>query len=870
MRPDASFASLGLDSMELVTLTDALREFLDQPTLSAALALDHPTVDALSAHLAELRPPEVEPVRPPPLVRTGAQPVVSFFQEALLAWEAQREPSSTWTETTRVRLQGPLDRARLTDAIRRVVERQEGLRQLFVRGQGPMGTASVFDIPVHAVDVEGEPDHVVEQTYRTLAETPLDLDGTPLLHAHLLIRGAHDHHLVLRWHQLVHGGTDGAMLLEEILESYAALVEGRAPVLPELPVSFADHAAWERSYFDGVGRTELAAAQQRLEGARPLPLPFDHVRSGAPSVTPVGGSFGLDPAASARFVEMCKAEDVTLFVGVATLMGVMLARWCGVEETMVMTPTSTRNRAEIRALAGKFGAWTPIRMSIAGDPTVRELLAQVRAQAAFASSPVPGPLLYDTSDVFGHPLNRVIVNVPSHVGPPTTLPPEAAGVTVTPEPVYKPLTTRADLALVATQMRGRVVGRLTAGDDQFDEDTIQARIGDLVRLLRTVRPDIRVSEIGQRRPRTRAGVSRDDAPTCRAARLVATEEAFTTKEHADALRALGQTDIDDLDVDVMRFFTSSHHHAREVMGQLLDLDEERLGSMDDAAIDVAVLSLVSPGVQVFDRDTAVGLAASTNDELAEAVRQHPERLAGLASFAPQDPVAAVREIERAITKLGLHGLVVNSHTEGLYLDDPRFWPILEAAAALDAPIYIHPRNPPTAFRQAFTSSAPAVGAHPAVTGVGGRHKLTEVMWGFHAETSLHAARLIVSGVFDRFPNLKIVLGHLGEGLPFLLFRMDWAARLGYALQRKPSEYFQDHFWVTTSGLFESPVAQHALQHCHASLGADRILFAADHPFAQAPEVTRALSAAALPDADLEKIAWRNAVELFRLKGVERP
>lgn len=195
-----------------------------------------------------------------------------------------------------------------------------------------------------------------------------------------------------------------------------------------------------------------------------------------------------------------------------------------------------------------------------------------------------------------------------------------------------------------------------------------------------------------------------------------------------------------------------------------------------------LLSLTAPGVQMFSAEVGTALARLSNDRLAEIVRRHPTRFAALASFAPQDTRAAVKEIERAINTLKLNGLIVNSHTENAYLDQPRFWPILEAAQALDVPLYIHPRAPSDDMAGPFRD-----------------YRLEGAVWGYGVEVGTHAVRLMLSGVLDRFPRLRIVLGHMGEALPFWLWRLDFmgapgarAAGRSNQAQRVLSPQFRDH------------------------------------------------------------------------------
>lgn len=248
---------------------------------------------------------------------------------------------------------------------------------------------------------------------------------------------------------------------------------------------------------------------------------------------------------------------------------------------------------------------------------------------------------------------------------------------------------------------------------------------------------------------------------------------------------------------------------------------------------------------MFDAGLGTELARLVNDRLAEAIRQHPDRFAGLAAVATQDPDNAAQEIKRAGSGLGLNGVLINSHTNGEYLDDRRYWPIFEAAQALDTPIYLHPRTPPAQMYDAFCD-----------------YSMDGALWGFAAETSLHAVRLLMSGVFDEFPELTIVLGHMGEGLPFWLDRLDQvSARPGMPqLRRRPSEYFRNNFAITTSAMFWDPV----LVFFHSVLGADRIMFAIDSPFATSEPATRWMDAAPLSDADKRKIYQEKAEAFFSL------
>lgn len=323
-------------------------------------------------------------------------------------------------------------------------------------------------------------------------------------------------------------------------------------------------------------------------------------------------------------------------------------------------------------------------------------------------------------------------------------------------------------------------------------------------------------------------------------RRIAIEETFAVPEVLDALRTLVENEP-----DREPGLTAPPYVVTDTIRALTDLGDTRIAAMDAARVDVQVLSHWSPGVQPFDPAQGSELARLVNDRLAEAIRLHPDRFAGLALVAPQDPLAAARELERAVSNLGLNGLLINSHTNGEHLDDPKFWPILEAAQALNAPVYLHPRTPPAQMYDAYTD-----------------YLMDRALWGFAAEASLHVVRLIMGGVFDQFPRLQVVLGHMGEGIPFWLSRLDEvSARTGMPeLQRRPSDYFRNNIHITTSAMFWDPV----LTLCIDALGVDRIMFAVDSPFASSEQGTRWLDNAPISAAERRMIYQENAERVFSL------
>jgi 5-carboxyvanillate decarboxylase len=334
-------------------------------------------------------------------------------------------------------------------------------------------------------------------------------------------------------------------------------------------------------------------------------------------------------------------------------------------------------------------------------------------------------------------------------------------------------------------------------------------------------------------------------------RKIAVEEAFIIPEIVDRLSDLGSA----LASGPGKAFILAviqrklNVRGRSLLDDLLDIGDQRLADMDQHGVDVQVLSITSPGVQMFDADTACEMATLANDRLAEAVERHPTRFAGLGCFAPHAPKRAAAEIERVMTTLKLNGLIVNSHTNNEYLDDPKYWPVLEAAEAFDAPLYIHPR-----------------GASDLLSGPLRDYGLQGAMWGFGVETSTHAVRLMTSGVLDRFPKLRICLGHMGEGIPFWLWRLDRmhdrGRDLGLTVKTDLSmeEYFLRNFHVTTSGV-EDPLA---LEYSIRKLGAERVLWAIDHPYESTASATAFIDQAPLDKETKAKVAYQNAEALFRI------
>lgn len=273
--------------------------------------------------------------------------------------------------------------------------------------------------------------------------------------------------------------------------------------------------------------------------------------------------------------------------------------------------------------------------------------------------------------------------------------------------------------------------------------------------------------------------------------------------------------------------------------------------MDAAGIDVQVLSLSAPGVEQLDAADAVALARAANDRLAAAVRRHPDRFAAFAALPTPAPEAAADELERTVREHGFRGAMINGHSRGRYLDDACFWPILERAEALGVPLYLHPTPPP----QAVIAASYAGNYAPEVAGM-----LATVAWGWHIDTATHVLRLVLSGAFDRYPRLQVVVGHMGEGLSFMLPRIEFALSRVARLERPIGAYFVENLHYTIAAFNWVPAFINLLM----QVGVDRIMFAADHPYASMATARSFLDQLPVSDVDRARIAHRNAERLLGL------
>jgi len=287
----------------------------------------------------------------------------------------------------------------------------------------------------------------------------------------------------------------------------------------------------------------------------------------------------------------------------------------------------------------------------------------------------------------------------------------------------------------------------------------------------------------------------------------------------------------------------------------LDNMESRLQMMDEAGVDMAVLSCIFPYDKRLGAAEAISLAKDVNNRLSATVKKYPERFASFAALPLHDPVAAADELERAVSELGLKGTMIFSDLPDEFLDAPKYRVVLERAAKLKVPIYVHPGSMPEGMAKSYSTYPILVGA----------------MWGYAALTGLHAMRLMMSGIFDDFPELKVILGHMGEAIPYWLWRIDNQFKMQkdtifkndvalHKLQKTPGQYFKDNFYISTSGVFWTP----ALQFNCLVVGAEHILFAVDSDQESSKDAVQFIKSTPINDSDKEKICHLNTEKLLSL------
>jgi predicted TIM-barrel fold metal-dependent hydrolase len=294
-----------------------------------------------------------------------------------------------------------------------------------------------------------------------------------------------------------------------------------------------------------------------------------------------------------------------------------------------------------------------------------------------------------------------------------------------------------------------------------------------------------------------------------------------------------------------------HSPVRDQQQQLAEIGSERLRLMDEAGITIQVLSVSGPGAELLPPEESPAFAREYNDRLAAAIAQYPNRFFGFAHLPMTNPLAAAEELARTVRAHGFRGAMVNGTTEGLFLDDPRFAPLLARAEELGVPLYLHPGVPPAPVRAAYYSHLP--------NGLGER--LSMAGFGWHAETAIHILRLILCGTLETYPRLSLIIGHMGETLPVKMARADLTMPADQTrLPRSISQTLRDQVHITTSGIFTRPPLEAAL----ATFGLDNILFSVDYPYAPNQPGHDFLAGLQLPPADLAKLAYANADRLLKL------
>ena len=304
------------------------------------------------------------------------------------------------------------------------------------------------------------------------------------------------------------------------------------------------------------------------------------------------------------------------------------------------------------------------------------------------------------------------------------------------------------------------------------------------------------------------------------------------------------------DAEVVKHFEGASAHVGDfIRDRLEDVNDIRIKDMDASGIDIQVLSHGAPATQRMDAELAVQVARGANDRLAEICKSHPDRFGGFAVLPTEDPTGSADELSRAVNELGLKGAMIHGLSNGKFLDDPQYWPIFERAQELDVPIYLHPAIPHQAVVDVYLKDY--VADYPGIL---------NAAWGFTMETATQGIRMVLSGVFDKYPDLKIILGHLGEAIPFLLWRIDMVLRRPPNKSIEFAEIFRNNFYITTSGFFSDP----ALLCCIQEMGTDRIIFSVDYPFADNQPGTDWMERLHLNEADKVKILSGNAKRILKM------
>ena len=320
-------------------------------------------------------------------------------------------------------------------------------------------------------------------------------------------------------------------------------------------------------------------------------------------------------------------------------------------------------------------------------------------------------------------------------------------------------------------------------------------------------------------------------------RTVTLEEHFVTQDFIKATHGYGP---------------DTPPSIQAIRGKLLDMSQERIAAMDEAGIDVQVLSLAALGVDKLAPAEQTAVLRSVHDEVAAAVKAHPDRFAAFATPGLKEPANAVKELERCVKELGFVGALFDGTTDGKFLDAPEFFPVLEAAAELDVPVYVHPAPPPQQISDIYYSGLPGE--------VG--HILSIAGWGWHAENGLHTLRLIVSGLLDKLPKLKVIIGHMGEGVPYALARSSGILSPVAHLKRSVADTFKEQFYITTSGYFTRPPFECARE----VFGFEHMMYSVDYPFSPNTRGVEFLKQLNLSEDESAAFRGGHAEALLKLKA----
>ncbi len=338
-------------------------------------------------------------------------------------------------------------------------------------------------------------------------------------------------------------------------------------------------------------------------------------------------------------------------------------------------------------------------------------------------------------------------------------------------------------------------------------------------------------------------------------KIIDVEAHFYTEEYQRYLQSRKEIPKEELHKGYVRLWYAPdiwEPHGPGIEDRLLEIGKGRLEIMDKAGINMQILSLSTPGCEQFEPAAGIRHAKKTNESLFKIVDKHPDRFVGLAALAPQRPDEAARELERTVKEFGFKGAKLHSHVGDAYFDDEKYWPIFETAQKLDVPVFLHPNIPSPSMLKPYIDY-----------GFG----LAGPTWGFGAEGALGIMRLLYSGVFDKHPHLKIILGHLGEGLVFWIYRIDFSFKKSWMneetrpkIKKAPSEYLRNNFYVCNSGMYSRPAFLNVL----LELGSDHMMFGGDYPYENSEEAAKFIENVPISATDKEKIGHLTAKKIFKI------